>query len=71
MAKARKAPPTTYRLRDGRQLQAISEDVGWTPNGIPRDMVFIKEGERYVPLEEQAALEFYDDKLRAWLRLWN
>jgi hypothetical protein len=53
---------------DGRIFHASCEKIDGLSYGAPASMVFIKEGEAYVPLEEQARLEWNYDAFKAWRR---
>ena len=64
-------PKTTFTLRNHRTISAVQEDSGSSRYGQPWIMTFIKEGERYVPLEELADLAFYDDRFKRWLKSWE
>ena len=61
------SPKLTYRLRDGRVLQAVLEDY----SGSRTPMTFIKCGDDYMQLSELQALVFYDEKLEQWLKQFD
>jgi hypothetical protein len=62
---------TSYTLHDGRTFQAVREATGCVINLAPEHLIFIKEGERHVQLDEQSRLAFNDDAFSAWLKAWR